>query len=67
MNSGYFTVGKGGSVKARRLMRVFVEPQADRVLRLQVRALLVLDSPSLLNHIAGMIDFEILVCLARLI
>ena len=43
MNSGYFTIRKGGGVEARRLMRVFVEPEADRVLWLHVGVLLVLD------------------------
>ena len=42
MNSGYFTIRKGGGVEARRLMRVFVEPETDRVLWLHVRVLLVL-------------------------
>jgi hypothetical protein len=40
MNSGYFTVRKGTGVEARRLMRVFVEPEADRVFGLHVRVLL---------------------------
>src|SRR3979411_2378461 len=43
VNRGYFTIRKGGGVEARRLMRVFVEPEADRVLWLHVRMLLVLD------------------------
>src|ERR1700686_665608 len=43
VNSGYFTVRKGDGVKARRLMRVFVKPEADRVLWLHVRVLLVLN------------------------
>src|SRR5258708_39156944 len=43
VNSGYFTIRKGDGVEARRLMRVFVEPEADRVLWLHVRVLLVLD------------------------
>jgi hypothetical protein len=34
---------KGDGVEARRLMRVFVEPEANRVLWLHVRVLLVLD------------------------
>jgi hypothetical protein len=40
LNSGDFTVRKGGSVEARRLMRVLVEPEADRVLWLHIRMLL---------------------------
>ena len=43
VNGGHFTVRKGGSVEARRLMRVLVEPEADRVLWLHVRVLLVPD------------------------
>src|SRR5882762_6990991 len=43
VNRGYFTIRKGGGVEARRLMRVFVEPEADRVLWLHARVLLVLD------------------------
>ena len=43
VNSGYFTIRKGDGVEARRLMRVPVEPEADRVLWLHVRVLLVLD------------------------
>jgi hypothetical protein len=43
VNNGYFTIWKGDGVKTRRLMRVFVEPEADRVLWLHVRVLLVLD------------------------
>src|SRR5262249_51501711 len=42
VNSGYFTVREGGSVEARRLKRVLVEPEADRVLWLHVSILLVL-------------------------
>src|SRR5439155_21870075 len=40
VNSGHFTIRKGGGVEARRLMRVLVEPEADRVLWLHVRVLL---------------------------
>src|SRR6202163_4050683 len=43
VNSGYFTVRKGGGVETRRLVRVLVETKADRVLWLHVRVLLVLD------------------------
>lgn len=43
VNGGYFTVRKGGGVEARRLMRVFVEPETDRVLWLHIRLLRVLD------------------------
>src|SRR5438034_2086938 len=43
VNSGHFTIRKGGGVEARRLMRVLVEPEANRVLWLHVRVLLVLD------------------------
>src|SRR5436190_6832371 len=32
VNRGHFTIRKGGGVEARGLMRVFVEPEADRVL-----------------------------------
>src|SRR5580765_1375149 len=42
VNGGHFTVRKGGGVEARRLMRVLVEPEADRVLWLHVRVLLLL-------------------------
>jgi hypothetical protein len=42
VNSSYFTIRKGGDVEARRLKRVLVEPEADRVLWLRVRVLLVL-------------------------
>ena len=41
VNSGHFTIRKSGGVEARRLMRVLVEPEADRVLWLHVRVLLV--------------------------
>ena len=37
VNSGYFTVRKSGGVEARRFMRVFVEPETNRVFRLHVR------------------------------
>src|SRR5258706_3041149 len=40
VNSGHLTIRKGGGVETRRLVRVFVEPQADRVLWLHVRVLL---------------------------
>src|SRR5437879_1123304 len=43
VNRGYFTIRKGGGVEARRLMRVLVEPEADRVLWLHVRELPMLD------------------------
>src|ERR1700736_1717355 len=43
VNSGYFTIRKGDRVEARRLMRILVEPEANRVLWLHVRVLLVLD------------------------
>ena len=42
VNSGYLAVRKGCGVEARRLMCVFVEPEADRVLWLHVRVLRVL-------------------------
>jgi hypothetical protein len=32
VNSGHFTIRKRGGVEARRLMRVLVEPETDRVL-----------------------------------
>src|SRR5258708_6927940 len=60
VNSGYFTVRKGGGVEAGRLMRVLVEPEADGVLWLHVRVLLVpiranaaVFAQALLHHIAG--------------
>jgi len=43
VNGGYRTIRKGGGVEVRRLMRVLVEPEADRILWLHVRVLLVLD------------------------
>jgi hypothetical protein len=43
VNSGHFTVRKGGGVEAGRLMRVLVEPEADRVLWLHARVLRMLD------------------------
>ncbi len=42
MYSGYFAVRKSGCVETRRLVRLFVEPEADRVLWLHLRVLLVL-------------------------
>src|SRR6185369_16990227 len=39
VNSGYFTIRKGRGVKARRLKRIFVEPETDRVLWLHVSML----------------------------
>src|SRR5437660_2070645 len=43
VNRCYFTIRKSGGVEACRLMRVLVEPEADRVLWLHGRVLLVLD------------------------
>src|SRR5262249_31953935 len=43
VNRGYGAVWKGGGVEARRVLRVLVEPEADRVLWLHVRVLLVLN------------------------
>src|SRR5258708_6965892 len=43
VNSGHFTIRKGRGVEARRLLRVLVEPEADRVLWLHVRVLLMLE------------------------
>src|SRR5258708_4941739 len=43
VNSGHFAIRKGGGVEARRLMRVLVEPEADRVLWLHFRVLLMLE------------------------
>src|SRR5205823_7495292 len=40
VNSGYFTIRKGDRIETRRLLRVFVEPQADCVLWFHVRVLL---------------------------
>jgi len=37
VNSRHFTVRKGGGVEARRIMRVFVEPETNRVFRFHVR------------------------------
>src|SRR5262249_20069731 len=42
VNGGHFTIRKGGGVEARRLMRILVEPEADGVLWLHIRVLLVL-------------------------
>src|SRR5207247_2004056 len=42
VHSNHFTIRKGGGVEARRLMRVLVEPEADRVLGLHTCVLLVL-------------------------
>src|ERR1700692_256679 len=53
VNSGYFTIRKGDGVEARRFMRVLVEPEADRVLWLHVRALLVLDEGERRSLCAG--------------
>src|SRR5207248_10887175 len=39
VNRGHFTVRKGGGVEARRLDRVFVEPETNRVLWLHIRLL----------------------------
>src|SRR5262249_11182800 len=62
VNSGYFTIRKGGGVKARRVLRVLVEPEADRVFWLHVRVLLMFKlfaiRPTLLNHIAGAARFR---------
>jgi hypothetical protein len=38
VNSGYFTIRKGDGVEARCLMRVLAEPEADRVLRVELAA-----------------------------
>jgi hypothetical protein len=43
VNSDYLTIRKGGGIEARRILRVLVEPEANRVFRLHVRVLLVLD------------------------
>jgi hypothetical protein len=43
MNCGYFAVRKSGGVEARRILRVFVESEANCILVLHVRVLLVLD------------------------
>src|SRR5207302_10472278 len=40
MDSRHFTIRKGGGVEARRLNRVLVEPETNRVLRRHVRVLL---------------------------
>ena len=42
-NSGYFAIREGGGVELRRRMSVFVVPDADRVLWLHDRVLLVFD------------------------
>src|SRR5215471_16574973 len=44
VNSGYFAIREGGGVEPRRLKRVLIEPEADRVLWLHVSILLVLRS-----------------------
>jgi hypothetical protein len=36
VNSGHFAVREGGCVKLRRFKGVFIEPEANRVLRLHV-------------------------------
>src|SRR5205823_8481214 len=46
MDSGYFTVRKSCSVELRSLMRIFVEPEADRVLGLHRCVLLALGQPN---------------------
>ena len=56
VNSGYFTIWKGDGVEARRLMPVLVEPEADRVLWLHVRVLLVLDQGA--NADSGVADAD---------
>ena len=43
VNSGYFAIREGSSVEARRLVRVFVEPEADRVFWFHIRVLRGLD------------------------
>src|SRR5207247_44165 len=43
VDSGHFAIRKRGGVEARRLMRVLVEPEADRVLWRHRRVLLQLD------------------------
>src|SRR5262249_52355276 len=43
VNSRHFTIRKGGGVKARRVLCVLVEPQADRILWLHILVLHVLD------------------------
>ena len=53
MNRDYFTIRKGGGVEARRLRRVFVEPEADRVLWPHVRVLLVHDQGERRCHRIG--------------
>jgi hypothetical protein len=40
VNRGHFAIRKGVGVEARRLMRVLVEPEADRILGLHVCVLL---------------------------
>ena len=40
-----FAIRKGRGIEARRLMRVLVEPKADRVLWFNVRVLLALPQP----------------------
>jgi hypothetical protein len=44
VNSGHFAVRKCGGVETRGLVRTLVEPDADRVLWLRVRMLLVSSS-----------------------
>src|SRR5215471_5759427 len=46
VNPGYFTIGKSGGIEARCLVRVFVKPEANRVLWLHIRMLrLLIQSP----------------------
>src|SRR5262249_46066859 len=68
VNAGYFTIRKGGGVEARRLMRVFVEPEADRVLWLHVPVLLVFDQGErrgLCVDSAGDSPVHLLICRGR--
>jgi hypothetical protein len=74
VNSGHFTIRKARGVEARRLMRILVEPEADRVLWLHTGVLLVVnqtnaevsasnalaDSPSELRAADSIREFDLI-------
>lgn len=47
VNCGYLAIRKSGRIEERRLMRVLVEPEADRVLWLHIRVLPKLNYPGI--------------------
>src|SRR5687767_15852715 len=59
VNSGHSTIRKGGGVEARRLMRVLVEPEADRVFWFHVGVLLA-GSPRWLWQVLQFLDRSLL-------